>query len=54
VGYLGSGLWFAHCSSKKRTQWPVFWGGLGVAMVAVLIFFLVMYRGRNRAGASMH
>jgi hypothetical protein len=54
VGYLGSGLWFAHCSSEGRTQWPMFWGGLGVAMVAVLIFFLVMYRGRNRAGASMH
>ena len=54
VGYLGSGLWFAHCSSEGRTQWPMFWGGLGVAMMAVLIFFLAMYRGRNRAGASMH
>jgi O-antigen/teichoic acid export membrane protein len=54
VGYLGSGLWFAHSSSEGRTQWPIFWGGLGVAMVAVLIFFLAMYRGQNRTGASMH
>ena len=52
VGYLGAGSWFAVCAADGQTRWPLFWGGLSAAMGAVLVFFLIMYRGRgsvNRA-----
>lgn len=48
IGYLGSGAWFAVCSAGGPTRWPLFWSGLSAAMAAVLIFFLLMYRGRGR------
>ncbi len=46
VGYLGAGAWFAACTTDGHTGWPLFWGGLSVAMGAVLTFFLAVYRGR--------
>lgn len=48
IGYLGTGGWFAACTTDGQTRWPVFWGGLSAAMAAVLVFFLVTYRGRGR------
>ncbi len=46
-GYLGSGLWFRVCGSGAGgTRWPVFWGGLALAVSAVLTFFLVAYHGQ--------
>ncbi len=48
VGYLGSGAWFAACSASGATRWPWFWGGCAGAMAVVLVFFLLMYRGRGR------
>lgn len=47
IGYLGSGAWFAACSAGGTTRWPMFWSGLSATMAAVLIFFLLMYRGRG-------
>ena len=47
IGYLGSGAWFVACSAGGTTRWPMFWSGLSAAMAAVLIFFLLMYRGRG-------
>ena len=47
LGYLGTGGWFAFCSAGAATRWPAFWGGLSVAMGAVLVFFLLSYRGRS-------
>jgi MFS family permease len=49
-GYLGTGGWFAACTRDGATRWPLFWGGLALAVAAVLGFFLVAYRGR---GAKM-
>jgi MFS family permease len=53
IGALGTGWWFAACTthagsekSLGTTNWPVFWGGLSAASAAVLIYFLVAYRGR--------
>ncbi len=48
IGYLGTGGWFAACTTGSTTRWPVFWGGLAAASAGVLIFFLAMYRGRGR------
>jgi len=53
VGYLGTGGWFAVCSRAGQARWPFFWGGLAVAVAAVLGFFLVTYRGRG-AGLVTH
>jgi nucleoside transporter len=46
VGYLACGWWFARCSGPATPQWPLFWGGLSLAVAAVVIYFLVAYRGR--------
>ena len=48
VGYLGAGAWYAACVTDGRVRWPLFWGGLSATMAAVLVFFLVTYRGRGR------
>ncbi len=47
LGYLGTGGWFALSLGAGPTHWRVFWGGLAVAVGAVLVFFLVAYRGRS-------
>jgi len=47
VGYLGTGWWFNACSSPLGTRWPLFWGGLLVAVGAVLVYFLAAYHGRG-------
>jgi nucleoside transporter len=46
VGYLGTGWWFAACTTNGVTHWPIFWSGLAAAGAAVLIYFLAAYRGR--------
>ena len=53
VGYLGTGGWFAVCTTAGRTQWTTFWLGLAAAMGAVLVFFLAMYRGRGHREGGM-
>ena len=52
LGYLGTGWWFAACARSPITQWPRFWGGLAAAVAAVLVFFLMAYRGRNSQSTS--
>lgn len=52
IGYLGSGAWFAVCSADGPTRWPLFWSGLSAAMAGVLIFFLLMYRGRGKRAVA--
>jgi nucleoside transporter len=48
VGYLGTGGWFDVCSRTGGTSWPLFWGGLAVAVAAVLVYFLT-YHGSSTA-----
>lgn len=43
-GYLGTGWWFAYTTSGSTTNWRLFWGGLAVIVVAVLIYFVSSYR----------
>jgi MFS family permease len=47
IGYLATGSWFAACIQPGAAQWPLFWGGLTLPLVAVLLFFLTVYRGRG-------
>ncbi len=47
LGYLITGWWFQYATHNNRTQWPLFWNGLVVAVAVVLIFFLIAYRGRK-------
>jgi MFS family permease len=47
IGYLGAGAWFAASGRDGHPRWPLFWGGLSAAMAAVLIFFVLSYRGRS-------
>lgn len=45
IGYLGTGWWFSACTQPAGTRWPLFWGGLAVAVGLVMIYFLTVYRG---------
>jgi hypothetical protein len=47
-GYLSAGAWFAACTGPAGTRWTLFWSGLAVACVCVLVYFLVAYQGRAR------
>jgi len=49
IGYLGTGWWFTANTEDNVTQWQKFWGGLAVTVAAVLIYFLIAYRGRHRS-----
>jgi len=40
IGYLGAGGWFIVCAGTNGTSWPLFWGGMAVIVVAVMIYFL--------------
>ena len=46
IGYLGSGWWFAACTTGDVTRWTFFWGGIAITVTLVLIYFLAAYRGR--------
>ncbi len=48
VGYLGTGAWFAACTSASGTRWTLFWSGLAAAAAIVMVYFLSVYRGRTR------
>ena len=47
TGYLLTGAWFTSCTSGGATQWTTFWIGETLAVTAVLVVFLVAYRGRG-------
>ena len=47
IGYLGTGWWFATCTTDQLTRWTIFWGGLAAAVTVVLVYFLVAYHGRG-------
>ncbi|HEY2951164.1 MAG TPA: MFS transporter [Verrucomicrobiae bacterium] len=52
IGYLGTGWWSVACARPSGPQWPLFWGGLAVAVAVVLVYFLTAYRGQGRGGAT--
>jgi MFS family permease len=55
IGYLGVGRWFASTASYGDLRWTIFWGGLSLLTLGVLVFFLVAYHGRGsspRANSS--
>ncbi len=46
IGYLGSGWWFAACTTGDVTRWTLFWGGIAISVTLVLVYFLAAYQGR--------
>lgn len=54
VGFLGSGWWYETCTSDAGTDWPRFWTGEWLATAAVLVFFVLAYRGRGAHGRKAH
>ncbi len=52
LGYVGSGLWFRVSQQSIGSPWPQFWGGLAAAIAAVLVYFLIAYRGRASQAAD--
>lgn len=52
TGYLGCGVWLALCTAKQTVDWTWYWGGLCVAVVAVLLYFYSSYRGPRHMTAS--
>jgi MFS family permease len=54
IGYLGTGAWFSSCTDPdKTTHWPVFWSGLSMMVVVVLVYFLSAYRGRGDGTSAL-
>lgn len=49
IGYLGSGWWFASCTTDHTTRWSAFWSGIAAMVAMVLFYFLASYRGRSTA-----
>ena len=47
IGYLGTGWWFAACTTNGVTRWPVFWSVLAATCAAVMVYFLAAYRGKE-------
>ena len=54
VGYLGSGWWFAACTSRTVTHWPLFWWGLTATVGAVLAYFLWAFRDQPKAARGQN
>lgn len=52
IGYLGVGAWFASCTQDGVTRWPRFWSVLSLMVAAVLVLFLIAYRGRLAVGSK--
>lgn len=48
LGYLGTGGWFSACTVGTTHHWTRFWLGLATAMLGVLAYFLVCYKGIGR------
>ncbi|MBM3848296.1 MAG: hypothetical protein FJ405_18665, partial [Verrucomicrobia bacterium] len=48
AGYLACGAWLTSCSYAGRTDWPKYWAGLSLPMAAILMFFLLTYRGKRQ------
>lgn len=46
-GYLLTGMWLGICTASGRTNWTLFWAALSAAMGAVLLYFLIAYKGQS-------
>lgn len=46
-GYLGTGYWLAANTGATGTSWPTFWGGLSLAVAAVMAYFIFAYHGQG-------
>jgi MFS family permease len=45
AGYLGCGWWREACLTERGTEWPLFWLVLTLFLCAVLVYFMIAYRG---------
>lgn len=46
VGYIGTGLWLGICTKGSAPNWTLFWNGLALLMVLVLVYFVARYGGQ--------
>lgn len=51
-GYLSTGWWLRQAEIAGQVNWPRYWGGLSVVVLAVLAYFLVAYRGQQQTRAT--
>ena len=49
IGYLGIGGWWAVCLRPEGPHWSVFWSGLAGMSGVVALYFVAIYRGRERS-----
>lgn len=54
IGYLATGQWFEYAHRSGTTNWPLFWGGLAIAVACVLAYFLIAFPpARSRSDVTM-
>lgn len=46
AGTLGGGWWRSACQGDGHTSWGIFWLGMTLATLGVMVFFAAAYRGR--------
>jgi MFS family permease len=47
TGYLVTGTWLAICTSGSDVNWQLYWIGLSLLVLAVLIYFAMNYQGEK-------
>jgi MFS family permease len=47
-GYLLCGAWRTYCTQAETTDWPRYWLGLTLVIVAIMAWFAASYRGKYR------
>ncbi len=49
TGYLVTGTWLAMCTNGSDVNWRQYWIGLGLLVLAVLIYFAINYQGEKKS-----
>lgn len=49
TGYLVTGTWLAMCTNGSDVNWQQYWIGLGLLVLAVLIYFAINYQGEKKS-----
>ena len=53
IGYITIRFWYNGCTRNGATDWPLFWGVLAGGVGALIVLFLICYKGRSRTPSAV-